>query len=401
MQASFSIGALLGMLVSRRRLIFAGTAAITLIAVLASLYFLPRKFVSGASLLPDAEASPGSSLSSLLGQAGLPFDLAAFGGGGSAEIHREILGSYSVCRNVVEGLQLYEAYGLANLRREHPQAAQQEAVARLQADLAVDIDDASGVLRFAVLAPTPSLAKAIAGRLVAELDSFNLAAQREAGDRRASFLSERLAVAERELDRARAALRDFSASEGLVHLPAELEAELALVGELNRQLVFKELERATLNQDALPEAPALRAVTAEIAVLRAQLAALDDGGEGAPPGLKPLRELPALALRYYELRREMGIQEEISNLLVQQLEQSRLQAANTVSTLRVLDSPREPTLPVWPRKKLIVAAAALVAFVVFSAMALWLEFLARVRRNAEGRWESWQWLPGTARSRRF
>lgn len=388
------------MLVGRRRLILAGTAGITLIAVLASLYFLPRKYASGASLLPDAEASPGSSLSSLLGQAGLPFGLAAMGGGGSAEIHREVLSSYSVCRNVVDGLLLYEAYGLADLQREHPQAAQQEAVARLQADLAVDIDEASGVLRFAVLAPTPSLAKAIAGRLVAELDSFNLAAQRAAGDRRASFLSERLVAAERELDRARAALTEFSASEGVVHLPAELEAELALVGELNRQLVFKELERATLTQDALPGAPALRAVTAEIAVLRAQLAALEDGSEGAPPGLKPLRELPALALRYYELRREMGIQEEIGNLLVQQLEQSRLQAANTVSTLRVLDSPQEPTLPVWPRKKLIVVAAALVAFAVFSALALWLEFLERVRRNAEGRWESWQWLPGTARSRR-
>jgi uncharacterized protein involved in exopolysaccharide biosynthesis len=400
MQASFSIGALLGMLVRRRRLILGGTAVATLIAVLASLYFLPRKYAAGASLLPEAEASPASSLSSLLGQVGLPFGLAAMGGGGSAEIHREILRSYRVCGRVVEALSLYGSYGLADLRAAHPLAAEQAAVERLQADLAVDIDESSGVLRFTVLAGSPSLAKAIAERLVAELDSFNLGAQREAGDRRASFLSERLAVAERALDRARSALADFSAREGVVHLPAELEAELALVGELNRQLVFKELERATLTQDALPGAPALRAVGAEIAVLRGQLAALETGGESAPPGIKPLRELPALALRYYELRRELGIQEEISNLLVQQLEQSRLQAANTVSTLRLLDKPQEPTLPVWPRKKLIVAAACALAFVVFSALALWLEFLERVRLNAEGRWESWQWLPAVARSRR-
>lgn len=400
MQASFSIGALLGVLVGRRRLIVLGTTVLTLVAVVGSLFLLPRKYAAGASLLPDTENSSASTLSTLLGQAGLPFGLAALGGGGSAEIHKEILSSYSVCRRVVDGLGLYETYGLREQHRRHPAAGEQAAVARLQSDLAVDIDEISGVLRFTVAAPSPGLAKAIASRLIAELDSFNLAAQQETGRRKESFLGDRLAVAGLELERARAALTEFSAQEGVVHLPSELEAELALVGELNRQLVFKELERATLGQDVLPNSPALRAVNAEIAVLREQLAAIEGGGDGAPMGLKPLRELPALALRYYELRRELGIQEEISNLLLQQLEQSRLQAANTVSTLRVLDPPQEPTLPVWPRKKLIVGATALLAFLVFSALALWLDFVERVRRNADGRWESWQWLPGGARGRR-
>ena len=389
------------MLVRRRRLIAFGTVAVTLAAVVASLFFLPRKYAAGASLLPDAGASSASTLTSLLGQSGLPLGLAALGGGGgSAEVHREILSSYSVCRRVVDGLALYKAYGLSEARLAHPQAAEQEAVARLRGDLAVDIDQVSGVLRFTVSAPSPGLAKAIAGRLVAELDSFNLGAQRESGQRKMSFLGERLAAAERELESARSALTEFSTREGVVHLPAELEAELALVGELNRQLIFKELERAALGQDAVAGAPALRAVTTEIAMLRAQLAALEQGSEDAPRGLKPLRDLPALALRYYALRRELGIQEEITALLVQQYEQARLQAASTLSTLRLLDSPQEPTMPVWPRKKLVVAAATLLAFLAFSALALWLEFVERVRHNAEGRWENWQWLPGTARSRR-
>ncbi len=401
MQASFSVGALLGVLVCRRRLIVLGTVAVALVAIVTSLFFLPRKYAAGASLLPDAGPSPASTLSSLLGQSGLPLGLAALGGsGGSAELHREILSSYSVCRRVVDGLALYPDYGLGEAQLAHPQAAEQEAVARLRSDLVVDIDQVSGVLRFTVTAPSPGLAKAIADRLVAELDSFNLRVQRESGQRKMSFLSERMAAAERELESARRALTDFSTSEGVVHLPAELEAELALVGELNRQLIFKELERAALGQDALAGAPALRAVTSEIAALRAQLAALEQGSEDPPRGLKPLRELPALALRYFELRRELGIQEEISALLVQQYEQSRLQAASTVSTLRILDSPQEPTLPVWPRKKLVVAAATLLAFLAFSALALWLEFVERVRQNAEGRWENWQWLPGRARSPR-
>ncbi|MBM4116235.1 hypothetical protein FJ251_00565 [bacterium] len=399
MQASFSLGALLGILMRRRRLILLGTAVATAVAILLALFVLPRRYAATASLLPEAESSV-SPLGALLGQAGLPFGLNLFGEGGSNEVQREILASYSVCQRVVDTLDLYTPYDLTALRGTNPEAAEQEAVARLQEALAVEIDDASRVLRVTATAPTAALAQGIVRQLIVELDRFNQEALREQGGRKERFLAERLGNAQTELARARRALADFSAQEGVVHLPAELEAELALVGELNRQLVFKELERAVLAADAAPDAPALRSLTAEISALRSQLATLEAEGRGLPQRIKPLRELPALALRYYELRRELAIQEEIANLLVQQLEQARLQAANTVSTLRVLDPPREPTLPVAPRKKLVVAGTAAIAFLVCCLWAFWLDFLERIRLNDEGRWEAWQWLPGALRSRR-
>lgn len=398
MQASFSLGALLGILVRRQRLILVCTASATLGAILLAFFVLPRRYAATASLLPEAE-STASPLGALLGQAGLSFGLGLFTEGGSNEVQREILGSYRVCQRVVETLDLYAPYDLLALRAENPAAAEQEAVAELQSSLALEIEDESGVLRVIAVAPSAALAPQIVEQLIVELDRFNLEALREQGVRKEHFLGERLAVAQVALAEARRALADFSAREGVVHLPAELEAELALVGELNRQLVFKELEREVLAADAAPDAPALKSLNTEIAALRSQLSTLDVEGRGAPQRLKPLRELPALALRYYELRRELSIQEEITNLLVQQREQARLQALNTVSTLRVLDPPREPTLPVAPRKKLVVAAAAAAAFGLSCLVALWLDFLERVRANAGGRWDAWQWLPASQRSR--
>jgi tyrosine-protein kinase Etk/Wzc len=398
MQESFSIGVLLGIFVRRRRLVILGTLAVAILAIVVSLFFLQRKYVASASLLPDDQEAS-SPLSALLGQAGLPFGLAALGGGGgSAEIHREILGSYRVCQRVVEALDLCGAYDLDDARVEHPAAAEQAAVAKLQSNLSVNIDDRSGVLRVAVAAATPTLARDIVARFVDELDRFNQELVREAGRRKEHFLTERLGEANADLSKAQDAMKDFSAKEGVVHLPSELEAELSLVGELTRQLVFKELERASLAQDTAPDAPASRRLDAEIEVLRNQLDTLEHGGKtDSALRLKPLSELPALTLRYYELKRELSIQEEIANLLVQQLEQARLQAANTVPTLRVLDPAREPTLPAWPRKKLVVGGATLLGFMFFCLLALLLEFRERVLLNQGGRWQSWQWMPGAGR----
>lgn len=396
MQESFSLGQLLGTLFRRARFLIIGTFLIALAAALISLFLIPRLYLASATLLPEEEESQ-SSLAALLGQAGLPF-MSGLSGGSSAEVQREILGSYSVALAVVEDLDLYGPYDLEKGRAESSLAAAQDAVARLQSDTRVEIDERSGVLRLMVTAPGAELARDIVDRMVAELDAFSRRSQMEAGRRKQAFLDRRLAQAQVELEAARDAIAEFSAREGVVYLPSELEAQLTLVAELNRQLIFKELERAALAQDASEASPQLRRVEAEITLLRDKLAGLERGDEDSALLFKPLDELPELSLRYYALRRELEVQQQIGDLLLQQREQANLQAENDVSTLQLLDPPRVPTLPVWPRKKLIVLGAALFGFALLSLWVLWRDFLVRVRRNERGRWSNWQWLPGGGRS---
>lgn len=394
MQASFSLGAFLGILFRRVRFLAIGTFLIALVAAVISLTLIPKLYMSSATLLPEDEQAA-SPIAALLGQTGLPF--LGLGGGGSAELNREILASYSVCRQVVADLDLYAPYELGELRDENPMAAEQEAVTRLQESMTVEIDERSGVLRLVATAPDPELAQRIVEHLVRELDRFNREGVQEAGRRKLRFLSGRYAQSESDLVSARRALQSFSEDEGVVHLPAELEAELTLVAELNHRLVMKELERSSLAMDAAGDSPALRRVDAEITVLREKLAELETGDGDSALRFKPLSELPALSLRYYELRRELTVQEEIGDMLMQQMEQARLQAENDVSTLKILDDPRVPTLPVWPRKKLIVLAAAMIGFLALALWVLWRDFLDRVRRDDGEQWMNWNWLPGATR----
>ncbi len=394
MQTSLSIGSILGLLYRHAKLLILGTFLIALVSALISMFLIPRVYLSSATLLPEEQESV-SPLATLLGQTGLPF--LGMGGGGSAEINREILASYGVCRRVLERLDLYEPYELEEARAEDPLGAEQAAVARLQGNLEQVIDDRSGVLRLLVTAPAPELSRDIAVALVEELDRFNRDQVQESGRRKLVFLTSRQEQADNETADARQALQEFAEREGVVHLPSELEAELQLVAELNRQLVFKELERASLAMDAAGESPALARVDAEIGVLREKLYGLEHGDDNSSLRFKPLARLPELSLTYYQLRRNLEIQREIGDLLIQQIEQAQLQADNDVSTLRLLDAPRVPTLPVWPRKKIIVLAAAVLGFLMLSLLALWLEFLSAVRANRDGSWVNWQWLPGASR----
>jgi uncharacterized protein involved in exopolysaccharide biosynthesis len=109
---------------------------------------------------------------------------------------------------------------------------------------------------------------------------------------------------------------------------------------------------------------------------------------------RPLQELPAMALAYYRFQRDLTIQQEIHAVLIQQIEQARLQESNDVPTLQILDPPQRPVLPAWPRKKLIVAGATVIAFALLCLVVLAQDFWRRARADASGRFASWHWLPG-------
>ena len=392
MQETFSLGTLLGILWRRRILVIVVTLAAAVAAVPVAL-LLPRQYIASASIMPEQESQT-SPLAGLLAQNFGSLAMNFLSGSTPSRIQLEILASFTVRQRVVEGLDLYEPYDLTELRDEDPQSALWEAVAKLGSDTRLEILEESDVLVLNVSSRDGELSRRIAERYLVELDRFNRETLQEAGRRKRVFLAARLDRVRADQEAAREALREFSARHGVVHLPAELESLLALVAELNQRLVLKELEHAALAQDAAPASPALRRVDAEIAVLRGRLEEMETGGGEAGLRLPALDSLPALTLEYYRLQRELAVQQGLGELLLQQVEQAGLQEASDVPTVRVLDPPRRPILPAWPRKKLIVVATALAGFVLACLLALARDFLDRVRRDEGGRYAAWRWLAG-------
>jgi uncharacterized protein involved in exopolysaccharide biosynthesis len=146
----------------------------------------------------------------------------------------------------------------------------------------------------------------------------------------------------------------------------------------------------------LPAAPEVRLKNQELAALRRQyddlvaarqpLRSLDGAAAGkstdADGDLFPsFDDVPDMALQYLRLMRELKVQETLYALLVQQLEQARIEEQKNTPVLSVLDWATPGETPVYPRKMLLVALAAVAAAVWVGLVAVAVESL-RSRRAA-------------------
>src|SRR6202034_127801 len=92
----------------------------------------------------------------------------------------------------------------------------------------------------------------------------------------------------------------------------------------------------------------------------APLASGDAGADNATDGAEdkgelypPLRQLPRLAVPYADLYRRVRVQETVYELLTQQYEMARGEAATDVPVVNVIDSPGIPEKKSFPPRALL------------------------------------------------
>ena len=139
--------------------------------------------------------------------------------------------------------------------------------------------------------------------------------------------------------------------------------------------------------------PELARVQSGIEELRKQLYVLESGesGQGMLPGehLHPaMITVPALALQYGRLMRDMKVQETLYSLLTSQDEQAKLAEARDTPTVQVLD----PAIPAETKSKpqigLNMMIAGVLSLFLGIFLAFFLEYLARIRSQEEGKAEA-------------
>ena len=133
-----------------------------------------------------------------------------------------------------------------------------------------------------------------------------------------------------------------------------------------------------------PDNPELSRVRSSIEELRKQLLLLESGraGKGMLPGdrLHPaMISVPALAMEYLRLMRELKVQETLYALLTSQYEQAKIQEARDTPTVQVLD----PAIPAEKKSKpsirLNMMIAGVLALFVGIFLAFFLEYLERIK----------------------
>lgn len=179
-----------------------------------------------------------------------------------------------------------------------------------------------------------------------------------------AFLDVQLPQFKRQLDASEEAYSKFRNQKGTVEFTEE--ANLALNQSVDRQtqLLALEQQRRDLDAHFMPAHPAVQAVDAKIAALKADLGQIQGRIKG----------LPAVQQEAVRLERDVKVNTDLYQSLLNNALQLRLVKEGKVGNVRVLDDAVVAALPIKPNRFVIMGAAL--------ALGLFLGVCAAFLRNA-------------------
>jgi len=207
----------------------------------------------------------------------------------------------------------------------------------------------------------------------------------EAAQRRV-FFEQKLAAEREDLSKAEVALLALQERTGLIQPDAQVHSLIGAVADLRAQIAAKQVQLQSLRTYATDDNPDVKRVERKLAELQSQTAKLSqversgpDLGEG---NLQvPTRRVPQASLEYLRAARELKYHESLYDFFGKQLEAARIDEAKNAVMVQVVDKAVEPERKSSPKRLLIIALTAIVAFLVSCTYILVWEAIRRMRKD--------------------
>jgi len=299
-------------------------------------FLLPRWFRSTAVILPPEESDLLSNLS--LAQRALT-KFPAFGVLGEtftpADVFKAILRSRTVAEEIADQF---------GLQRVYRQRSREKTLKELSRHVDVRLNP-DGTLAVSVEDRDPKQAAAMAMAYLDGLDRYNIQKRNSQARRTRQFLERRVWETDSLLRADEALLRRYQERSSVVVPPAN-NSGLQAAADLMARKIFLEVRLGVLRSY-------LREDNDEILQTRTELEELK----------RRLQGLPAVQTDLLRLIRDQKAQEQLYLMLTAELEQARIRETMDTPTIQVLDRARPAERHSRPRKSLLAAGAALIAFV--------------------------------------
>ena len=180
--------------------------------------------------------------------------------------------------------------------------------------------------------------------------------------RRKAFLEERLAAVRQDRTDAQDALTEFQQEFGMVNLTFQSESAIENVTALKTELYRKEVELLSQIEMLGENAAAVRRLRNEIDKLRTLIREIEHGFVEFQDTAIPLKELPALGVRYLDLSTELSVHDTIYAFLRSQYESARIEENARESTFQIVEAVEVPLRKSRPGRALICIVGTLAAF---------------------------------------
>ncbi len=357
---------------------------ITLIAVLALTFLLPKRYTAVTTLLPPADEDK-LGMTSMLSEVAIPgINLGAQAS--SADLLFEMLNSRSVNERVLlqkfagkkDSLQLFRALGFSSVDR---------ALLKMPKRVHFLLSK-KGLITISAEMPTRQLSADVANAYVEALDQVN---QEKAVSRARNsriYIEFQLAQTLDKLNQATRQLANFQQQNQAVSLEDQTKSAIERAGELKGQIIAKEVQLGVLRQSMKAANPVVEKLQRELSELQRLYHDVQFGnGSEKKDYALPFAHVPELGIHLAGLVREVKIQETVYSLLNQQYYQAKIEEARNTPTVQVLDRAVPPTFRSAPKRKMLLLVFGLLSLVLsvlwIGLSAYWHTLLGQPERKAK------------------
>ena len=357
---------------------------------------LPPRYESSVRLMPpDDQAGSGLAMTAMLAaknslgsMGGLGANMAGAAGDllglkNSTALFTEMLGSRTVQDRMIQRFDLRKVYS-----DRYWVDARKDLGKRTD----VSEDRKSNVMTISVRDRDPRRAQQIAQAYVEELDRLVSQVSTSAARRERMFIEQRLQTVKQDLDKTSREFSEYASKNTVLDMPSQAKTMVEAGALLQGQLIAAQSELDGLEQVYTGSNVRVRSAKARVDELKKQLAKMTGAADAGSPGASsdagandlypPIRQLPLVGVRWFDLYRELKIQETVYELLTQQYELAKIQEAKEIPTVKVLDPADIPEKRSFPKIPLVVLLGTFLALSLGMAVVLgsarWSEIDSRV-----------------------
>lgn len=361
----------------RRTLFYATTFA--LLAGLAIAFTIPKRYQSGARIMPpDQQGSSAMLLAALTSRSSGLGGLGSLAGGllgghTTSDLYIDLLRSGTINGHLIDRFDLQHIY--------HKRYVVDTAK-RLAKNTEITSDKKSGVITITVEDTDPVRARDIAQGYLDELNNLLTHTSTSSAHQERVFIETRLHTVQADLEIAQLELSEFSSTHSTIDIKEQTRATVDAAAKVQGQLLVEQAQLDSMRQIFGDSNVRVRETEAAIASLQHDLDRISGSSAPLPPATSaaqatagqddlspPLRQLPRLAVPYADLYRRVRVQETVYELLTQQYELARIGEAKDIPVVSVIDAPGIPEKKSFPPR---LAVALGFAVFGFSATSAWL-----------------------------
>ncbi len=374
-------------------IIFGGSAVFAFILCL-----LSDRIYESTTAIISPESGVGSSLLSSLGSAA---DLAKIAGistpsaAPNSDLLVSVLKSWTIRENIVKQFNLINYYHRTKIFNLIPFKRLEyieDAVKYLEKVTNIEITD-EGVISLTVEDKKPHMSADIANAYVENLGQIVTQLGTGAAGRQRRFISEQLAKTEKNLKISEEVLKQYQERHRTVSLENQAKGAIEAAAYLKGEIMASEVQLEVMQSYAKDSHPEVIKLKEKINELKRQLAksqyseGLDlpppkgDAGHFQKEFYLPVANVPEVGLELVRLTRDVKVQEALYTLLIQQLEQAKIDEVKDTPVFQVLDRAVPPERKSKPKTIIVTAMTGFMGIFLGIFVVFLLEYIDKQRQN--------------------